>query len=1283
MLQNLRYLLVILVVSACGTPAPNTGCRDDSECGGGQECRQGQCVPKGSVACSADADCLAAVTAGTITAAGPCEDLKCGTDGYCAKPPKAVGIACTGTETANCLTNGCDGAGACVAAVTSGCFVDATCVKAGAQKTGNMCESCDPNHPRKWTTATDDANVPCTDGIDQCQQGTCQGGSCKVALNKPDGSGCDDKDVCTLGDTCASGGCAPGKPKDCDDKNPCTDDSCDKTAGCQHTNNTAACEDGVSCTLGDACAAGKCVAGPPNDATCTDGNVCTDDSCAKASGCQHANNTAACDDGDACTLGDTCAGGNCGSGKAKDCDDKNPCTLDTCAKGACGHANLPDQSTCTDDGLACTADVCASGSCGHPVNADSCLIGGVCQTAGALSGDGCLSCVPAQDQGSWTGQPVGSACQKGAACQVGTCTAAHVCNVTGTAPGFCFIDQACVADGALNPANSCQLCNAANQGAWSIAVDATPCATDNVACTDDTCASGTCTHVANPTLCASKTGACTLGVCDLQNGCVAVPSDVTTTCNSDGNVCTLEHCGNKTGACEATAATLNCDDGVACTLDSCDPASGCSHVTQSASCDDGNVCTADVCDAKLDCQHSAVGGSCALPGDVSCSADTCVAGACQAGAVASTCIIGGACVASGALTAEGCQVCDPGKGLFAWTNSADGTACSDGKSCHVNQCASGSCNHGLAGGWCEIGGACQLASAAKSDNACLVCKPATATGDWSPANSGTICASDGIACTTDQCDAAGTCQHAPTDSLCAATPDTCSVPLCKPSDSGADPATGCAAVDDCPVGHHCDATAKACLTDAPIAIVTAGGDHPNPTNPALIRHVLDDKTGTTRTWVVFQTDTCATASNSQWSISKPAGLRAAIVDSIVGTPASKATLALAPVPVVTLPAALGWADAATVCQGYPAVAHDPLAANLGWLSWLEAAPGQTPACLTGNGQGGLLRLARLDGGGLPAGGVWSAVAGDAASLAGSALCTANDAFLPSFLTAGFGVLPVAGTDAVGKAVVSVRPNAGTLNSLGSTELLRAGIVGENLNTTTNPITGSFSQVHPVVIDMGTLETERFFAIGITQKLAGGTTTHALWAVPISSAGVDDSPVEWSKGTTPASGTGTGDLAGITAVCGMDASVDAGGNVGVALVVRRAGKDAVLLVTRAPGAATGVVTVVKEQASADAGCAIGLSAVRIAGRASGDFVVEWLDASGTTIQSKGGIWLTSTAANAPVNLGTLFAWDTDGSAAPLAWRGLGGFAVGSGGVVSTVFEGWANSGRVIFFHSLKL
>src|SRR5262249_47039623 len=54
--------------------------------------------------------------------------------------------------------------------------------------------------------------------------------------------------------------------------------------------------------------------------------------------------------------------------------------------------------------------------------------------------------------------------------------------------------------------------------------------------------------------------------------------------------------------CVHTATS--CDDGNACTTDSCDAATGCAHVA--ISCDDGNACTNDACDAATGCVHTAV-----------------------------------------------------------------------------------------------------------------------------------------------------------------------------------------------------------------------------------------------------------------------------------------------------------------------------------------------------------------------------------------------------------------------------------------------------------------------------------------------------------------------------------------------------------------------------------------------------------------------------------------------------------------------------------------------------
>jgi len=91
--------------------------------------------------------------------------------------------------------------------------------------------------------------------------------------------------VCTTGDTCTNGVCAPGAQVLCDDGNPCTDDTCDPQAGCQFIANTAPCSDDDLCTDGDACHDGACVPGPA--LTCDDADACTADICAPAVGCVH------------------------------------------------------------------------------------------------------------------------------------------------------------------------------------------------------------------------------------------------------------------------------------------------------------------------------------------------------------------------------------------------------------------------------------------------------------------------------------------------------------------------------------------------------------------------------------------------------------------------------------------------------------------------------------------------------------------------------------------------------------------------------------------------------------------------------------------------------------------------------------------------------------------------------------------------------------------------------------------------------------------------------------
>src|SRR5207245_2006933 len=83
--------------------------------------------------------------------------------------------------------------------------------------------------------------------------------------------------------------------------------------------------------------------------------------------------------------------------------------------------------------------------------------------------------------------------------------------------------------------------------------------------------------------------------------CVVRPALDCPPCD-DGNACTSDTCDPSTGTCGH--APIVCDDANPCTTDTCDPAIGCVFDPLSAgtSCDDGNACTAgDVCDDAARC----------------------------------------------------------------------------------------------------------------------------------------------------------------------------------------------------------------------------------------------------------------------------------------------------------------------------------------------------------------------------------------------------------------------------------------------------------------------------------------------------------------------------------------------------------------------------------------------------------------------------------------------------------------------------------------------------------
>lgn len=89
-------------------------------------------------------------------------------------------------------------------------------------------------------------------------------------------------------------------------------------------------------------------------------------------------------------------------------------------------------------------------------------------------------------------------------------------------------------------------------------------------------------------------------VCDFRLAiedcsCPELESLVVHVCEDDGLVC------NGSSTCDAELGCViapppSCDDGVACTVDTCDEAiDGCAHALNHGACDDGDVCTRDEC----------------------------------------------------------------------------------------------------------------------------------------------------------------------------------------------------------------------------------------------------------------------------------------------------------------------------------------------------------------------------------------------------------------------------------------------------------------------------------------------------------------------------------------------------------------------------------------------------------------------------------------------------------------------------------------------------------------
>ncbi len=151
------------------------------------------------------------------------------------------------------------------------------------------------------------------------------------------------------------------------------------------------------------------------------------------------------------------------------------------------------------------------------------------------------------------------------------------------------------------------------------------------------------------------------------------------------------------GLCEAASGCqhdpVDCDDGIACTVDACDPASGCTHTADAALCDDGQACTADACDVQLGCTYQTDDPAC--DDGIACTVDTCAAfTGCAHAPDDAACDDGLWCTDDACNAASGC------------TFTPNDAACDDGDVCTTDACqptsgAPDGCTHAVTDPACE------------------------------------------------------------------------------------------------------------------------------------------------------------------------------------------------------------------------------------------------------------------------------------------------------------------------------------------------------------------------------------------------------------------------------------------------------------------------------------------------------------------------------------------------------------------------------------------------------
>ena len=426
---------------------------------------------------------------------------------------------------------------------------------------------------------------------------------------------------CTGLEVCIDGECVEDCNPDCTGME-CGDDGCKGSCG--------------ECLVGQICTEeGKCIDDGPCVSNCT-GMECGDDGCSGSCGvCQ---SDEECVNGTCKATAPVC---DCGDGKCETacpsettCNCPEDCGIE-CPDGCCHE--LENFESCPDD---CKG--CGDGTCQGNEDCTKCPADCACDGGQKCSNGECIPCV------AWC-QMAGYECGSKGGCDCGVCGQDEKCEADechDDCDALC-LDEVCD----LLPGTDCDCgdCTGCKDTCSNNQCEATPnfqkgCDGDDVHDYDSCGESGqfveTCDHK------------CSGGVC-LEPGC-----DVVCEGKCEGfqecicpNCPWGEECNEATNTCEPDCDVL------------CQPPKECGQVDGTecdcGGCDDGLACTTDTC-PDATCHHDLQNNYCKIAGD---------------------------CVGSGFENPqEPCLKCKPAISPDSWTELEDGAPCGSGKKCYQGTC---------------------------------------------------------------------------------------------------------------------------------------------------------------------------------------------------------------------------------------------------------------------------------------------------------------------------------------------------------------------------------------------------------------------------------------------------------------------------------------------------------------------------------------------------------------------------------------------------------------------